>query len=406
MNWHITYTIFDAYGILLNNGYSVVDDMIEQEIKEGYQKYYDNDISKEKLDDFKHWWDAYKFFNRSGLYNPISIIGFLDEGTMISRWNNTSNSSKLRKIIKKYPSIQKICKQLISVDENHDKITIPYECNPRLVFEALDNKKDGFVSLLLHAGLLTKYSRTGDNSYKLVIPNNEVREEIASFYKLFLEKDSLKGRNALIDSVKNQSPKSFCTAFFQCLQTVSYRTINKKLEEASYELYMWGLLNHPLSSIDYTIINQENTPSGIIDLVIKPILGQDKGLPVWIIELKKPKHDKKDVTKSELKKEAKKALNQINNKTYTANYSKQKVENIIAIGLAFYRKDIAYVYEVKTLKEGIYKVSSSITVQYLASTSNLPSNRIKREYANEIGITTEQNQIRKAVENIEVPRTL
>lgn len=51
-------------------------------------------------DDVKYWYDGFTFGNYTDIYNPWSILNFLDTGKIGTYWANTSGNSLVGKLIR------------------------------------------------------------------------------------------------------------------------------------------------------------------------------------------------------------------------------------------------------------------------------------------------------------------
>ena len=54
----------------------------------------------EKADEIRKWYDGFTFGSKSDIYNPWSVINFLDTGKTAPYWANTSSNSLVGKLIR------------------------------------------------------------------------------------------------------------------------------------------------------------------------------------------------------------------------------------------------------------------------------------------------------------------
>ena len=69
----------------------------QQEVSEALKEY----GLSEKENDVRDWYDGFTFGKRTDIYNPWSIINFLDERRFAAYWANTSSNSLVGQLIRK-----------------------------------------------------------------------------------------------------------------------------------------------------------------------------------------------------------------------------------------------------------------------------------------------------------------
>ncbi len=125
--------------------------------------------------DVKKWYDGFIFGKRRDIYNPWSIINFLDKGELAAYWANTSANSLAGKLIREgNPDVKMIMEDLLQGKTYHTVI------DEQIVFSQLDFRESAVWSLLLATGYLraervTFNERTGKTEYDLALTNREVR---------------------------------------------------------------------------------------------------------------------------------------------------------------------------------------------------------------------------------------
>lgn len=129
-------------------------------------------------DDVKYWYDGFAFGNYTDIYNPWSILNFLDTGKIGTYWANTSGNSLVGKLIR----------------EGDQSVKETFECllkggiircpiDEQIVYDQLDDDVDAIWSLLLASGYLKVISyekldeidENEDQLYDLALTNQEVR---------------------------------------------------------------------------------------------------------------------------------------------------------------------------------------------------------------------------------------
>ena len=133
----------------------------------------------ERRADVKRWYDGFTFGNKKDIYNPWSIINFLDTGKLRAYWANTSSNSLVSKLIQEGSKDVKISfEKLFAGEELITKI------DEQIVYNMLDDNESAIWSLLLASGYLKvvrveEYEVTGFGgtalNCELAITNLEVR---------------------------------------------------------------------------------------------------------------------------------------------------------------------------------------------------------------------------------------
>lgn len=123
----------------------------------------------------RDWYDGFTFGSRRDIYNPWSIINFLDERKVGAYWANTSSNRLVSQLIQKgSANIKKTFENLLSGE------VLEMEIDEQIVYNQLSTKKNAIWSLLLASGYLKVVDamfveRTGRTHYRLTLTNKEVR---------------------------------------------------------------------------------------------------------------------------------------------------------------------------------------------------------------------------------------
>ncbi len=126
----------------------------------------------------KDWYDGFSFGERRDIYNPWSIINFLEKKKVGAYWANTSSNSLVGKLIREgSPEIKKSFEQLLCGG------SIRAEIDEQIVYDQLEENEGAVWSLLLASGYLkvkdfqAYLSDFGEwkEEYELELTNFEVR---------------------------------------------------------------------------------------------------------------------------------------------------------------------------------------------------------------------------------------
>ena len=278
----------------------------EEEVLEAL-KYYKRDY---EIQEVKEWYNGYTF-GKNLVYNPWSIINFIDNDELTSFWVNTSTNDLIRNGLSNLSTIN--YKQFVKLI-NLEPIEIEIEEN--ISFEMLDNP-DVIWNLMLFSGYLTL------NENKLVsFPNKEVRDFYITEFKR-LAGYSINSFNSLLGYLMNKDIENFKGFLQEMFYTaVSYYDTDK--EEKYYHNLMLGFV-FGLSD-NYEIRSNREYGTGRVDLLLK---SKNNILPNYIFEFKVSKK------MEDLESDCQKALDQIEEKKYGI-----EIENPVKIGMSFYGKEI------------------------------------------------------------------
>jgi len=123
----------------------------------------------------KDWYDGFVFGETGEIYNPWSIINYLDTGKLKTYWANTSSNSLIGKLIREgTPEVKTVIEDLLEGKVLHTEI------DEQIVFSQLQQRISSIWSFLLASGYLKviKYSldpEIGRPEYELALTNKEVR---------------------------------------------------------------------------------------------------------------------------------------------------------------------------------------------------------------------------------------
>ena len=131
-----------------------------------------------KKGDVKRWYDGFVFGSKKDIYNPWSILNFLDTGKIGTYWANTSSNSLVGKILREG---DRKTKEKFEALLNGG--TIPVAADEQIVYNQLDGNETAIWSLLLASGYLKvisyeSYPNTGADRhpiYQLALTSLEVK---------------------------------------------------------------------------------------------------------------------------------------------------------------------------------------------------------------------------------------
>ena len=123
----------------------------------------------------KDWYDGFTFGKRKDIYNPWSIINYLDKKRLSTYWANTSSNGLVDKLIREGSVDIKISMENLLKGEHLYK-----EVDEQIIFDQLDADENAIWSLFLASGYLKAESYelnedTGADLYELALTNKEVQ---------------------------------------------------------------------------------------------------------------------------------------------------------------------------------------------------------------------------------------
>lgn len=97
----------------------------------------------------KQWYDGFIFGEHADIYNPWSILNFLDKGIYTTYWANTSSNSLAGKVIREGSRKIKEKFEILLRGES-----ICSEIDEQIVYNQLNGNERAVWSLLLASGYL------------------------------------------------------------------------------------------------------------------------------------------------------------------------------------------------------------------------------------------------------------
>ncbi len=288
----------------------------------------------------KEWYDGFTFGDVKDIYNPWSIINYLQTGKIDSYWTDSSSNGIVNKLIKTgTPDVKEAMAVLISGGVIEKKI------DEQIVFDQLDKNEDAIWSLLLASGYLCieSYKEVGRlkrKIYGLKLTNLEVERMFEVMIEQWFGEEKFNYNN-FVKSLLNGDIESMNEYMNRVTRgVISYFDTGKTPSDEEPERFYHGLvLGLMVDQVDNYILNS-NRESGFgrYDIMLEPIDKNNEKYPGIVIEFKVFNPKKEDT----LEETVKNALRQIKEKDYDAELIKRgvKEENIYHYGFAFKGKEV------------------------------------------------------------------
>ncbi|WP_304088737.1 AAA family ATPase [Phascolarctobacterium succinatutens] len=317
---------------ILDNSFDEQFGFTEPEVKELLAAY----KLEEKLPEIKEWYDGYRF-GSADIYCPWDVINHVDRlrvnsaSRAQSYWINTSSNELVKRFIDKADKTTRDeIEQLVAGEAIEKNLRL------ELTYDEIDNSINNLWSVLFTTGYLTQTGMTDDGAYKLVIPNREIREvyklqiqewfkqklkagreQIASFWQAFAEGDA--------EAVEKQLNKMLSN-------TISIFDTKEPSAERFYHAFLAGILT---SNAEWGVLSNREAGNGFADIIVT-LDDPDAGV---VVEIKKADR------LAELDGACQRALAQIHDRGYGDYLANEGREDVLAYGIAFWKKRCKVVCE-------------------------------------------------------------
>lgn len=317
---------------ILDNSFDEQFGFTEPEVKELLAAY----KLEEKLPEIKEWYDGYRF-GSADIYCPWDVINHVDRlrvnsaSRAQSYWINTSSNELVKRFIDKADKTTRDeIEQLVAGEAIEKNLRL------ELTYDEIDNSINNLWSVLFTTGYLTQTGMTDDGAYKLVIPNREIREvyklqiqewfkqkltagreQIVSFWQAFAEGDA--------EAVEKQLNKMLSN-------TISIFDTKEPSAERFYHAFLAGILT---SNAEWGVLSNREAGNGFADIIVT-LDDPDAGV---VVEIKKADR------LAELDGACQRALAQIHDRGYGDYLLNEGREDILAYGIAFWKKRCKVVCE-------------------------------------------------------------
>ena len=292
----------------------------------------------EKKEEVKAWYDGFIFGERRDIYNPWSMINYLDTQKIGAYWANSSSNSLVGKLVREGSPAIKIAMESLLKGE-----TFSTSFDEQIVFSQLDQEDTAVWSLFMASGYLKpEYAEfnleSGKMEYRLKLTNREVyfmfqhmiegwfgkcREVRNAFLQALLSHD-LEDMNDYMNDISDELFSSFDTG---------KNPSGKTQPERFYHGFVLGLMVELRDR--YYISSNKESGFGRYDIMLEP---RDKNMDAFIIEFKVV-HTRRGET---LEEAVKAALEQIEQKKYEMVLRDRGIssERIWKYGFAFSGKNV------------------------------------------------------------------
>ncbi len=284
----------------------------------------------DKFDTVKAWYDGYRFGD-SDVYCPWDVINYCADllsdpnAFPMAFWINTSGNDIIRSFIHQAtPQTRQEIEQLVNGE------SVVHSIRQELTYRELYDSIDNLWSVLFTTGYLTQREKIDATTYRLAIPNLEVRQIFSEQVKEWFQEE-----------VRRDTPTldAFCAAFMcgdaqgierqfgaYLRRTISIRDTGGRRgqRENFYHGVLLGLLRH---REDWLLYSNAESGEGYSDILV-----EDPEAGIGIVIDMKYREDGK------LEEGCREALEQIDSLRYKDRLEEDGIETIIKYGIAFCKK--------------------------------------------------------------------
>ena len=295
-----------------------------------------------KKEEVKEWYDGFTFGTHTDIYNPWSILNYLDKRDLTTYWANTSSNSLVGKLIQEgNGAMKKQFEELLL--GNHLQVPI----DEQIVYNQLDDNEDAIWSLLLASGYLKvlDYDRMENLEpgeevcYELAVTNREVQIMFEGMVKSWFKKtkgdynDFIKAMLMKDVDAMNEYMNQMSLELFSSFDT-GKRASKKAQPERFYHGFVLGLMVD--LKREYMVTSNRESGFGRYDVVIEP--KNPKENPAVILEFKVFNHRRE----ASLEETVAAALAQIEEKRYDVALLAKGIpaDRIYKYGFAFEGKTV------------------------------------------------------------------
>ena len=299
-----------------------------------------DELGYTEKEEVKKWYDGFIFGSKKDIYNPWSILNYLDKGKFTTYWANTSSNGLVGKLIREGNKNIKTSFEKLLAGEH---VFTPVD--EQIVYSQLNGSEKAIWSLLVASGYLKVISYEPYQEefvrirpkYELALTNTEVR---LMFQNMILDwfTEAETEYNDFVAALLLGDVKAMNHYMNRvALKTFSYFDTGKQPSDAEPERFYHGFVLGLIVELDsrYVVTSNRESGFGRYDVLLEP---QQEGDYAYILEFKV--HDPQE--EKTLQDTVDAALLQIEEKQYEADLASRgfPADRIRKYGFAFEGKKV------------------------------------------------------------------
>ena len=284
---------------------------------------------EDQKEEIRKWYDGYKIGDIEGIYNPWSILNYLNKRELMPYWVNTSSNDLIKMTLKNSTTVKEKIERLLN-DE-----AVEVNINLETVIVGIEDQEENIWGLMLQTGYL-KIEETvnlTEGIYKVKIPNLEIKELFRGIIRdWFNNKVIGNNLNSILKDLVQLNLTEFEKKFKVLVKEMfSYMDVGENTAENFYHAFVLGMLVGLKDS--YYVNSNRESGFGRYDIMLEP---KDKNGNSFIMEFKVME----DMEEKTLEDTIENAKKQIEEKGYEENLRERGFTNITKMVYAFHGKQV------------------------------------------------------------------
>jgi hypothetical protein len=284
------------------------------------------------------WYNGYMFGKEQVIYNPWSILSYLEntQRELKPYWVNTSSNDIIKKmIVEGDANIKQEIEVLLTGG------TLRKFISEDVVFGNLQETPDALWNFFLFSGYLKVQNKVFNDEVQegdFLIPNIEIKTIFKdSILYWFSKSQTYNSFNVVLENLKKGNIEDFSLYFGDFIEKVcSYYDFSEQEPERVYHALVLGMMVQLQS--EYRITSNRESGYGRYDVILHPLKAN---LPAFVFEFKRFVALKENTIQDVLDA----AMLQMKTKNYAAILKQEGHTNIHLIAIAFKGKEVKMQFE-------------------------------------------------------------